>query len=279
MKDFLLKALTKVKSLTLTCFGGIKSFMVNNYRKIGKVLLITASLVALSAAAMLILAAFDIIYIDNGLQINTHLFDRFQNSWYGWIIIIAVQVIITTVLCFIPGASMAFIMLLGAIYSSKLSAFLIAFIGVLLSSLLMYLTGRFGGYMICTKLLGEEDCKKASQLLNDKGLVFFPLMMLFPIFPDDALVMIAGTLKMSLKWFIPSIVICRGIGIATIIFGLSSVPFELFTTPWHWIGFILAAAALIVGIFFLAFKFNKFLDSRNSQESKEKESSEEVSVG
>jgi uncharacterized membrane protein YdjX (TVP38/TMEM64 family) len=143
----------------------------------------------------------------------------------------------------------------------------------------MYLTGRFGGYMICTKLLGEEDCKKASKLLNDKGLVFFPLMMLFPIFPDDALVMIAGTLKMSLKWFIPSIVICRGIGIATIIFGLSSVPFELFTTPWHWIGFILAVAALIIGIFFLAFKFNNFLESRNAQESKEEESNEEISVG
>ena len=47
-------------------------------------------------------------------------------------------------------------------------------------------------------------------------------MMMFPIFPDDALVMIAGTLKMKLRWFIPSIVIGRGIGIAAIVFGFST---------------------------------------------------------
>ena len=86
--------------------------------------------------------------------------------------------------------------------------------------------------------------------------------MMFPIFPDDALVMIAGTLRMSLKWFIPSIIIGRGIGISTIIFGFSFIPFDKFTTIWHWIIFVLLCAAAIVGIFFCATKLNKLMDKK-----------------
>jgi membrane protein YqaA with SNARE-associated domain len=84
------------------------------------------------------------------------------------------------------------------------------------------------------------------------------------MFPDDALVMVAGTLKMSLKWFIPSIVIGRGIGVATIIFGLSIVPFDKFTAWWHWVLFILACAIGIALVFLAASKFNKHLEKKNS---------------
>jgi uncharacterized membrane protein YdjX (TVP38/TMEM64 family) len=139
----------------------------------------------------------------------------------------------------------------------------------MLSSLMMYLIGRFGGYNLCKKLLGEEDCEKASDLLNNKGTIFFPIMMLFPMFPDDALVMVAGTLKMSLKWFIPSIVVGRGIGVATIIFGLSSIPFDKFTSPWHWVAFI-GACAIGIGLVFLgAAKFNKYLQNKKTEDKEE----------
>lgn len=225
-----------------------------------------ASLVAISIVAMLILNAFGIVYFDDGLQINGTLFNSFKNAWYGWLIILLIQVAVTSLLSFIPGTSMAFIMLLGALYENPWHAFLIAFLGVMTSSFMMYFLGRFGGYKICKKLLGEEDCERASNLLNDKGVVFFPLMMLFPVFPDDALVMVAGTLKMSLKWFLPSIIIGRGIGIATIIFGLGSIPYDKFTTPWHWIGFISVCAVGIIAVFYAAFRFNKFLEKRKNKE-------------
>lgn len=264
------------KKSAAAALGKIKDVIVENRKKLGKILLIIASLFALSLVALLILSAFDIVYYDGGVQINMQMFDQFRDSWYGWIIIIGVQVVITTLLCFIPGASMAFIILLCAIFPSQLSAFLVAFVGVMLSSLLMYLTGRFGGYTLCTKLLGNEDCEKASRLLNNRGVVFFPVMMLFPLFPDDALVMVAGTLKMSLKWFIPSIVVCRGIGIATIVFGLGNLPLDKFTTPWHWIGFILICAVVIVGVFWLANKLSLYLEKRSTEgEAPADESAEE----
>ena len=238
----------------------IKDFFSRNKRKILSVLLVLLILIALSVASMLILNAFGVIYFEDGIHLNEELFDDFMSSWYGWVILILVQVVITSLLCFVPGASMAFILLIQAFFPKAWQAFILAYSGVILSSLLMYLIGRIGGYKICEKLLGEEDCQKASDLLNHKGAVYFPLMMMFPIFPDDALVMIAGTLKMSMKWFLPSIFIGRGIGVATIIFGLSIVPYEKFTTPFHWIGFVLTCAVIICAIFYIAHKFNAFLE-------------------
>ena len=101
------------------------------------------------------------------------------------------------------------------------------------------------------------------------------------MFPDDALVMIAGTLKMSLKWFIPSIVVCRGIGIATIIFGLGNIPFDQFTTPWHWIIFITLCAVGIIAVFWGANKLSIYLEKRGtlgSADAKKAENGEPVEV-
>ena len=219
----------------------------------------------ISMVSLLILWAFDIVYFNDGININVEMFDDFKSSWYGNLIILAAQVVLTTLLCFVPGFSMAFIILIQTLFDSLWQAFFIAFTGVMLSSLIMYLTGRFGGYKLCKKVLGEKDCQHASELLNNKGAVFFPLMMMFPLFPDDALVMVAGTLKMSLKWFVPSIVFGRGIGIVTIVFGLGSIPYDKFTTPWHWIIFIGVCAAFVVTVFYLAYRFNKYLEKRNGK--------------
>ena len=230
--------------------------------KLRRVLLMLLIFLSISVLSAILLYLFGVIYYDEGIQINKELFAYFSTTWYGCLIIILAQVIITSLLSFVPGASMAFIMLLQTLYDNPLTAFIVAFSGVMLSSLMMYLIGRFGGYNLGKKIIGEEDCQKASDLLNNKGLIYFPMMMMFPVFPDDALVMVAGTLKMSLKWFVPSIVIGRGIGVVTIIFGLSIVPFEKFTTPWHWIGFILLCAILIVAVFALATKFNKYMEKK-----------------
>ena len=246
--------------------GGFSAF-AKKYEKITRALLMLLIFVVISLVSALLLYAFGVIYYDEGIRINKELFLYFSTTWYGCIVIIIAQVIITSLLSFVPGASMAFIILLQSLYEKSWVAFIVAFSGVMLSSLMMYLIGRFGGYGLGKRIIGEEDCKKASELLNNKGLIYFPMMMMFPIFPDDALVMVAGTLKMSLKWFIPSIVFGRGIGVATIVFGFSIVPFDKFTSPWHWVLFILACALVIVAVFFAANRFNKYMEKkRNSSE-------------
>ena len=259
----------------------MKEFL-KKYEKIVKILLIILLFVLISGLTTLVLSLFGIIYFEGGdMQINVAMFDTFKTTWYGCILIVLIQIVITSLLSFVPGASMAFIMLLQALYDNPLLAFAVALSGVFLTSFMLYILGRFGGYNLCKKILGEKDCEKASDLLNNKGLIYFPIMMLFPIFPDDALTMVAGTLKMSLKWFVPSIIIGRGIGVATIIFGLSIIPFDQFTSIWHWIAFILLCAIGIVTVFFLASKFNKYMEKKNTSANKEAEnlsnSTEEIS--
>lgn len=244
----------------------VKEFFVRNKKKILSLLLVLLVLIAISVAAMFIMSACGVLHFeDDGIHLNNEFFLDFISSWYGWVILILLQVIITSLLCFVPGASMAFILLIQTFFPKAWQAFLLAYSGVVFSSLIMYLLGRVGGYKICEKLLGSEDCKKASDLLNHKGAVYFPFMMMFPVFPDDALVMIAGTLRMSMKWFAPSILLGRGIGVAAIIFGLAVIPYEKFTSPFHWILFILLCAAFIFAVFFAAHKFNVFLENHSKK--------------
>ena len=224
--------------------------------------MILGVLLASAGLSILILSAFNVISFDGGLNFNPNLFESFKNSWYGWVIFIIFQAALTILLCIVPGVSMAFILLCSTIYEAPWQAFIISFASVLTSSLIMYLLGRSGGYKLCVKMLGEEECNKSLELLETKSTIFFPLMMLFPVFPDDALVMIAGTIKMKLKWFIPSIILGRGIGIATIVFGFSLIPFESFTTLYDWIIFITVCVVWIFVIFHFANKLNKRLENK-----------------
>ncbi len=238
-------------------------FSGNKKKLIINILLVLVTLFASAGLSILILSAFNVVSFENGIVFNPHLFESFKNSWYGWIIFILFQALLTILLCIVPGVSMAFIILCSTIYTEPWQAFLISFLSVMISSLIMYLLGRFGGYKLCVKLLGKEDCDKSLDLLETKSTIFFPLMMLFPVFPDDALVMIAGTIKMKLKWFIPSIILGRGIGIATIVFGFSLIPFDSFTTLYDWIVFITVCVVWIFVIFHFANKLNKKIESKN----------------
>ena len=244
----------------------IKEFLKQNKQKIIKLLLAILTLVAIALVTLAALYFFDVIYFDEkgGINFNAALFNSFKNTWYGCIVFVVLQCVITTLLCVIPGTSMAFIMLATVIYDEPWQAFLLSFAGVIISSGYMYLIGRLGGYKICEKLVGKEDTAEATRLLRSKGQIYFPLMMLFPLFPDDALVMVAGTSKMSLKWFIPSIVIGRGVGISTIVFGFSLVPFETFRGIYDWLVFITVCAFWIILIFYLAHKLNVLLEKKTA---------------
>ena len=90
----------------------MKAFL-KKYEKIAKILLILLLFILVSVATAVVLSLFGIIYFEGGeMQINVAIFDAFKTTWYGCILIILIQVVITSLLSFVPGASMAFIMLL-----------------------------------------------------------------------------------------------------------------------------------------------------------------------
>ena len=136
----------------------MKEFVNKRKKLIINILIMIAIIVVFSIVSTLLLSAFGVISFDDGIQFNTSLFDRFRDSWYGWIIFILAQTVLTMFLCAIPGASMAFIILCTNLYPEPWQAFIISFASVMISSTVMYMIGRFGGYKVCEKLLGAEDC-------------------------------------------------------------------------------------------------------------------------
>lgn len=240
----------------------MKNKILSKKKVILDILFLVIVLSIVSGLTILLLKSINVISFEDGFHFNSSLFKKYSNSWYGSLIFILFQTVLTMLLCVVPGASMAFIILSTTIYPEPIHAFLLSFASVMLSSFVMYLIGRFGGYVVCAKMLGKEECDKASDLFNKYGAIYFPLMMVFPVFPDDALVMIAGTIKMRLKFFIPSIIIGRGIGIFTIVFGLNIIPYGSFTTPYDWLVCITVFTFWIYMIFKLANKFNKILEKR-----------------
>ena len=227
-------------------------------------LLLIIALISLFTLGVLFLTG--VLNYDDGFVFNEHILDAFKGKWYGFIVFILAQTLLSMLLCVIPGVAAAFVMFSTVLYPNPWMAFLLSYSCVIIASTVLYTIGRLGGYKICENLLGKEDCEKSLNLLRTRGTVYFPLMMLFPIFPDDALVMIAGVTKMKLSWFIPSIIVCRGIGAATIIFGMSVVPFDSFTSAYDWLILVTVGFFWIMEIFSLANKVDRYFERKRNPE-------------
>lgn len=240
-----------------------------------KLLALLLLVAVISGVTLAVLFATNVLNYDDGFVFNEHIFDGFRGKWYGFIVFILIQTVLSMLLCVIPGVAAAFVMFSTVLYPDPWAAFLLSYSCVVISSTVLYIIGRKGGYKICEKILGKEDCEKSLELLRTRGTVYFPLMMLFPIFPDDALVMIAGTTRMKLSWFIPSILLCRGVGAATIIFGMSIIPFDTFTSIFDWIILITICFFWIEQLFKLANKVDRYFEKRKKAEDEKSEEKKE----
>ena len=162
----------------------------------------------------------------------------------GWAVIVYIllRVVATIFLSFVPACSMIFDLLSVATfdYYPPIVIFLICFTSVVITSVCMDLIGRFGGNKAIIKILGKEDYEEAKDLVQEKGMVYVPVMYLLPIFPDDAICMVSGATKMNFWVHLLEIVLCRGIGCATIVCGLQIIPQELVNNlkefNWGYIG-------------------------------------------
>lgn len=132
-------------------------------------------------------------------------------------------------------------------------ATLLSFAGILLGSLTAFIIGDKLGEKVVRWIVGEKNVQKYGSMLYDKGKYMFFLMMLFPVFPDDVLCLIAGMTTMSYRFFITTILLTRPIGIAMTCYlgGGYVIPY---TEVWGLIvwGVIILA---IVAAFWLSYRY------------------------
>lgn len=190
---------------------------LKKYLKILIVLLVIASI---SVVLYFVLKHFGLTDVDK--------LKGWLQSVGPWAIIcyILLRVSCTIFLSFMPACSMIFDLLSLATfdYLPQPVIFLICFVSVVLTSVVMDLIGRFGGNKAIVTILGQEDYDEAKDLVQEKGMVYVPVMYLLPIFPDDAICMVSGATKMNFWVHLIEIILCRGIGCATIIFGVELIP-------------------------------------------------------
>ena len=233
-----------------------------------KILLVLLSAAIISVGIYFILRACGITSIEGLRELISKC-----GAW-GWIVFIVLFVICSILLCFVPATSATFIAVSILLFGA-LNGFIISTISVFLASSLMFLIGNTLGEKTAIKIVGKESLEKAQNLLDIKSKMLLPLMFLFPIFPDDALCMVAGMTKMRYWYFAVVAAIFRTVGIATICFlGSGFIDWsQLKITDWFVL--INVCALDIFYIFKYQNKIEKFILRRRNKKNKEAENEKE----
>lgn len=157
-----------------------------------------------------------------GLTVSLY-FIGFQGDWikpiveraglWGYLVYLVFQIIITTLLCFVPATTFTFT-LMGVQIFGLVGGLIISIIGCWISSMVMFAVGRYGGVKLVDWLVGKEDREKAQKLVSDRATVLVPVMLACPFFPDDALCMISGMTDMNFWYFSIMSLFTRSIGIS-----------------------------------------------------------------
>ena len=175
-----------------------------------------------------------------------------SGGMFSFLIFIIFQILQTTILQ-IPAI---FVTIAGAVIFGRWPAFIMSYVAVMIGSLIMFWVGRKAGRKFLNWMIGKDTSEKWIDRMS-RGKYLFFLMMLFPMFPDDILCVVAGLTNMSFSFFFWTNILARGIGIAcTVFFGSGAIiPFR----GWGLIvwGIIIIAIAVL---FYLSVRYKNKID-------------------
>lgn len=135
--------------------------------------------------------------------------------------------------------------------------FLTTLLAVILGVITAYLLGlKYGKKIVVWAAKSEDEYDKwLLALQNKKTNLFYFLTVLLPVFPDDILCFLAGSIKMNFWWFLIINVFARAFGLATFMFTFSSIENSLLT--------IIIFAVLLLVCIILKLYINKKPKERN----------------
>jgi len=172
---------------------------------------------------------------------------------FSFVIFLLFQILQTTVLQ-IPAI---FVTIAGAVIFGRWPAFILSYIGVMIGSIIMFWIGRKAGKKFLNWLVGKDSAKTWEKKMSNGKYLYF-LMMIFPMFPDDILCVVAGLTNMSFTFFFWTNVLARALGVGcTVFLGSGEI------IPYHGWGLIVWAVLIVlIGVlFFLSVKFKDKIDN------------------
>lgn len=164
-----------------------------------------------------IILAVEIVF---SIPIVNNWFASLITSSEGWLVYLVIWIImfLQTTILNIPAY-----VILSASVSVGINTLSFLYIVIVLSAyiagcLLAYWIGyKFGKKAVKWCAGSEEDYEKWSKVLNEKGKWWYFVTVIFPMFPDDILCLVAGAVKFNFPFYILSNVIGRGIGLVTML--------------------------------------------------------------
>ena len=182
----------------------------------------------------LFLIAIEIVFLIPAVK--EYFIDWVQHS-SGWLLWLVLWVLffLQTNLIQIPAVSLLQISVHSGIEVLSWQYILLVMSAYMGGCILSYWLGRWFGSKAVKWVAGsEEDFDKWSKFINEKGKIWYLLSVLLPVFPDDILCIIAGSLKMDFGFYTLANLIGRSIGLITMLVALkyigiasSSIPFML----------------------------------------------------
>lgn len=258
----------------------VREWVKSHKKQISQMIIALVIGVVVSGLFLLIFYLTGVFYWDNGFKFNTELLDSLRNSIWLYFIFVGIMAISGTLLCMNPVGSGVFVWLGIALFGANWKCFVATLGGCLLSYVMIDFIGRIGGSKLIIKIFGESEYHKTNDMINEKGLIYVPIMYLLPIFPDDFICLCVGSMKM--KWWLHMLFALFGksVGIATVVFGVSIIPKELFIPItvdkiYNWFVLIACLIVYITCLFKLARWLDKkvsgFIEKRRAEKSEKKE--------
>ena len=219
---------------------------------------IIRGVIATSIIIVICVAFFLLFYLTGWYKYfdSTEKIEAIINSGGGvWsrTIFFAIQFIQVT---FVPVPSML-TTIAGVFLFGPWQTVLLSIPAVVLGSMFAFFLGRkIGSPIINWVAGGKEEANKWKTMLS-KGKYMFFLMMLFPLFPDDILCMVAGVTNISWTFFIVTNIITRTINNFVMCFLTSGsiIPFSGWGIPvWIVLGIIM------IILFVLSIKYQKNIE-------------------
>ena len=216
---------------------------IRDRSKIIKVVIIIVALLLIALAIYLPLELTGTIdRIDSAEELGQIIRD---GGVYSYIIFVVVQFLQVTFLP-LPAAvtTIAGTLVFGPWITLGLSLF-----AVLLGSAFAFFLGRKVGRRLVVWVAGEKDAAKWEEKLKRGKYVFF-LMMLFPVFPDDILCIVAGCIGMDWKFFMVTNLITRPLSIGALCFFGSGqvIPFSGWGIPVWIVLVVLGIIAIYLSV-------------------------------
>ena len=185
-----------------------------------------------------------------------------SNGWIVYIVIWLIMFLQVTILN-IPAY-----VILSASVSIGIQTLSFTYITVVLSAYMAgcmtaYWLGRKYGKKAVKWCAGsDEDYEKWSTVLNEKGKLWYLITVVFPMFPDDVLCLVAGAVKFDVKFYFIANLLGRSIGLVTMLLFLKLVGMSGGGFPWML--FVWAGALLLEIIVYVIMKRKENKDEPDS---------------